>query len=373
MHHRRRTARIEHFELAAERSVIGAAAVGDIIGAGPERTRMVVAGVRPPGPMTLAQASTFQSGLIGLPSRSAVIWVATDRPRGGRREWGRGAGVRSAIGVGGHLGRDRSADAQHLLDTLAAPLHDVARRMPAANARRATSWSGAARVSRRRASADRSAVIWVATDRPTLSTCSIPLPPHSTMSRVEHWRLAFDARHRGVGRQGDRAGAERRPIGRDPDDRRPIGRRSAPARYPCRPTPRCRASNASRQCSTHRSTTARRGVDRCVEHWRAFDARHRGVGRQGYRAGAERRPIGRRSSGSRPIGRRSAPARYPCRPTPRCRASNASRQCSTPRTDRPTLSTCRYPCRPTPRCRASNASRQCSTHRSTTARRGVAR
>jgi len=99
MHHRRRTARIEHFELAAERGVIGATAVSDIISAGPE-TNLDGSGTafEPPGPMTLAQASTFQSGLIGLPSR-----------------------------VGGQLGRDGLAGAQHLLNTFATPLQDVTR------------------------------------------------------------------------------------------------------------------------------------------------------------------------------------------------------------------------------------------------------
>ena len=80
MHHRRRPARIEHFEFAAKRGVVGATAVGDIISAGPERAGMVVDAFEPPGPITLAQASIFQSGLTGLPSRSAVIWVATDWP-----------------------------------------------------------------------------------------------------------------------------------------------------------------------------------------------------------------------------------------------------------------------------------------------------
>src|ERR1700691_3984648 len=104
MHHRRWASRIKHFEFSAERGIVGATTVADIISAGPERARMVVAGVG-------ISRSADVSPCLGGPLRT----------------------YRTAIAIARQLCCEIAAEGEDLFGALATPGREITRRMPAAH------------------------------------------------------------------------------------------------------------------------------------------------------------------------------------------------------------------------------------------------
>ncbi len=104
VHHRGRAARVEHLELAAERGIVGAAAVVDVVRARPEGAGVIMAGVGVAGAVDIGPGL---HGPVGLDGR--------------------------AVAVAGQFGRDQPGERENLLAAFAAPAREIPRRMPAAD------------------------------------------------------------------------------------------------------------------------------------------------------------------------------------------------------------------------------------------------